>query len=127
MSERAAFVSAILDNPADDTVRLVFADWLEEHGEPERAEFIRCQIEAANLPALQRAKSKPHKRAKALLRKYDQAWRTALGLPSAEGESEGKYERGFLAGDTIAIHKFEKLVPQLASNISSGGKALWFV
>ena len=46
MSERAAFVSAILDNPADDTVRLVFADWLDEHGEPERAEFIRAILGA---------------------------------------------------------------------------------
>ncbi len=29
MSKLAAFISAILDNPADDTVRLVFADWLD--------------------------------------------------------------------------------------------------
>src|SRR5262249_32452387 len=28
-----------------DIVRLVFADWLEEHGQPERAEFIRIQCE----------------------------------------------------------------------------------
>ncbi len=29
----------------DDLPRLVAADWLDEHGEPERAEFIRIQIE----------------------------------------------------------------------------------
>lgn len=29
--------SAILANPADDGVRLVYADWLEENGEGERA------------------------------------------------------------------------------------------
>src|SRR5262249_51187264 len=28
-------------------VRLVYADWLEEHGQPERAEFIRAQVELA--------------------------------------------------------------------------------
>ena len=44
------FLAQICDNPADDTVRLVFADWLEEHGEPERAEFIRVQCELAKTP-----------------------------------------------------------------------------
>ena len=48
--QRTAFMADILANPADDTPRLVFADWLEEFGgEPERAEFIRCQIELAGL------------------------------------------------------------------------------
>ncbi len=40
---------AILDNPAEDTPRLVFADWLEENGQGERAEFIRVQCEIARL------------------------------------------------------------------------------
>jgi len=44
MSDREAFVSAIAANPADDLPRLVFADWLDEHGDPERAEFIRTQV-----------------------------------------------------------------------------------
>lgn len=38
------FLSAICANRADDTVRLVFADWLQENGDEERAEFIRLQI-----------------------------------------------------------------------------------
>ncbi len=42
-----AFITAICTNPTDDTVRLVLADWLEEHGDGERAEFIRCQVELA--------------------------------------------------------------------------------
>jgi len=40
----AAFLADIFASPADDTVRLIYADFLEEHGEPERAEFIRVQI-----------------------------------------------------------------------------------
>jgi uncharacterized protein (TIGR02996 family) len=35
-------LQAILDDPADDTVRLIAADWLEEHGEEQRAEFLYC-------------------------------------------------------------------------------------
>jgi uncharacterized protein (TIGR02996 family) len=31
-------------NPEDRTFRLVLADWLEEHDEPERAEFVRLQL-----------------------------------------------------------------------------------
>lgn len=42
--ERAALQRSILENPAEDTVRLVFADWLDEHGESERATYIRSAI-----------------------------------------------------------------------------------
>lgn len=48
--ERAALTRAILVNPADDLPRLVFADWLDEHGEHERAEYIRKQIRLTRLP-----------------------------------------------------------------------------
>ena len=44
MSDRDAFLRAIAADPADDTVRLAFADWLDEQGEADRAEFIRLQI-----------------------------------------------------------------------------------
>src|SRR6476659_7569532 len=47
-SDRAAFLRAIAEQPDDDLPRLVYADWLDEHGEPERAEFIRLQIELFN-------------------------------------------------------------------------------
>jgi uncharacterized protein (TIGR02996 family) len=43
MDPADGFLDAICADPDDDTPRLVYADWLEEHGEPERAEFIRCQ------------------------------------------------------------------------------------
>lgn len=45
MSDRAALEAGIVARPDDDTARLVFADWLEEHDEPLRAEFVRLQIE----------------------------------------------------------------------------------
>ncbi len=38
------FLAHIIDDPADDLRRLVFADWLEENGEGPRAEFIRARI-----------------------------------------------------------------------------------
>jgi uncharacterized protein (TIGR02996 family) len=44
VSDRASFMAAIRANPADDLPRLVFADWLDENGETERAELIRVMI-----------------------------------------------------------------------------------
>ena len=49
MGEREALLAAVCANPNDDLPRLVFADWLDENGEPERAEFIRLQVRLAEL------------------------------------------------------------------------------
>ncbi|MFL5340015.1 MAG: TIGR02996 domain-containing protein, partial [Gemmataceae bacterium] len=37
------FLLSILDHPDENAPRLVYADWLEEHGETARAELIRLQ------------------------------------------------------------------------------------
>jgi len=53
VEERLPFLRAIAANPADDLPRLVFADFLDETGEPDsvaRAHFIRAQIALAQLP-----------------------------------------------------------------------------
>lgn len=47
---RKAFIADIAANPEDLARRLIFADWLEDNGEPEWAEFIRVQIELDKLP-----------------------------------------------------------------------------
>ncbi len=44
-------LAAVLEKPEDDGVRLVYADWLDENGEPERAELIRVQIASDNAKA----------------------------------------------------------------------------
>jgi uncharacterized protein (TIGR02996 family) len=43
-AEGRQFHRAICETPHDDTPRLVFADWLEEHGYADQAEFIRAQM-----------------------------------------------------------------------------------
>jgi uncharacterized protein (TIGR02996 family) len=50
LAEHEAFLRAIFDSPDDDTPRLVYADFLDENGDPERAEFIRVQCELARTP-----------------------------------------------------------------------------
>ena len=46
MNEEAAFLAAIRADPGDDTRRLAFADWLDEHGRHLRATMIRDHIAA---------------------------------------------------------------------------------
>ena len=51
MTTEAHFLAAIRAEPRDNLPRLAFADWLDEHGQPERAEVIRVQCEVARLEA----------------------------------------------------------------------------
>jgi len=43
--ERGAFILGIRENPDDNFRRKVFADWLRDHDETDRAEFIASMIE----------------------------------------------------------------------------------
>lgn len=43
MSDEAAFLRAIQANPSDATAKLVYADWLDDRGEVEKAELIRIE------------------------------------------------------------------------------------
>lgn len=53
--EEYAFRQAVVTTPGDDTVRLAFADWLDEHSCGEYAEFVRVQCELArDMPAKHR-------------------------------------------------------------------------
>ncbi len=48
-AEPKPLLEAILDDPDEDGPRLAFADWLEEQGEPRRAEWLRVSCELARL------------------------------------------------------------------------------
>jgi uncharacterized protein (TIGR02996 family) len=50
MTDGDALLAAIIAQPAEDLPRLMYADWLDEHGQPERAEFIRVQCELSRMP-----------------------------------------------------------------------------
>ncbi len=50
MTHDEAFLQAILEAPDDDTPRLIYADWLEDQGDP-RGELIRLEAQLARLAA----------------------------------------------------------------------------
>ena len=49
-----ALLAAIAAHPDDDVPRLAYADWLEDSGDPDRAEFVRVQCEVAREPPMER-------------------------------------------------------------------------
>src|SRR5262245_27205938 len=49
LTEAEAFLPRIRAYPDDDAQRLIFADWLDEQGDP-RGRFIRVQLALAHLP-----------------------------------------------------------------------------
>src|SRR3954452_6679514 len=51
MGDHDALVRAVCAHPDDDTPRLIYADFIEEHGEADRAAFVRAQVELARTPA----------------------------------------------------------------------------
>ena len=42
--ERMAFLTAINANPRERSVQLIFADWLDEHGEHRKANWFRSGL-----------------------------------------------------------------------------------
>ncbi len=94
-SKTQGFLDNIAAHPDDDAVRLIFADWLEEHGNGARAEFIRVQVERAGLPKWDARRVQLRLRERALLKAYEQKWKGEL--PSIPGISWERFRRGFVA------------------------------
>src|SRR5215470_6533504 len=94
MEHDNAFVLAILEHPEDDTPRLVFADWLDEHDQPERAEFIRLQVRLTAMPEWNDEHRRIMERESELLRVHRAAWAVELGIFDLE-KFDVQFERGF--------------------------------
>jgi uncharacterized protein (TIGR02996 family) len=69
---------AILDDPDDDAPRLVYADWLDEHGDADRAEFIRTQIALAAGDVSGKRRRTLEAREGELLAEHDEEWTEPL-------------------------------------------------
>jgi uncharacterized protein (TIGR02996 family) len=65
MVDEQGFVQAILANLTDDGPRLVYADWLEERGDP-RGEFLRIQTALTRMPRKDQQQAPFRKRLKEL-------------------------------------------------------------
>ena len=99
-----AFLSDIIENPDDDAPRLIYADWLDDQDDPERAEFIRLQCRLARLQGDDPEQRILAARQTDLLALHEAAWRSSL--PHLEGVAwEGDFKRGFIedvCADSVA-------------------------
>jgi uncharacterized protein (TIGR02996 family) len=97
MSQGDPLFQAILADPDDDALRLVYADSLEERGEPERAAFIRVQVELARLPEGDGRRGALEATERRLLAENEEAW---LG-PIRPWVSHWVFRRGFVEEVTV--------------------------
>ena len=97
MTDRIAFLSAIARRPEDDLPRLMFADWLDEHGDPDRAEFIRLQCGASPTDA-------DHRRMDELAAMHRTAWISPLAGCAFQVE----FRRGFVEHAILPATAFLK-------------------
>src|SRR5581483_4113131 len=99
MNTHDALLQAIIESPDDDTPRLVYADYLEEHGQTDRAEFIRVQLDLARLPDSPDSDERREAlaaREQALLKKYGEQWAYEVLSPVTGMVTSWWFRRGFL-------------------------------
>jgi uncharacterized protein (TIGR02996 family) len=96
-----AFLHDILAHPDDDAPRLIYADWLDERGDP-RGEFIRVQCALARLDDEDPRRWPLEEREQALLQAHKTRWRESLtnGLT-------GSFRRGFIEAASMRLTECE--------------------
>ncbi len=113
MIDEQALLSTINADPDDDRPRLVYADWLEEHGQRDRGRLIRVQIELAHMPD-----NADDPRG---LRAEEEQLEAACEktLPRLDGISWGGFERGLVrsvhAATPAAFHRHASVIGDIGS------------
>jgi len=74
MTDADAFLANIIADPDADAPRLVYADWLDDRGDGDRAEFIRVQCGLAKVDENNRDIPPLASRERELLEKHQQEW-----------------------------------------------------
>jgi carbon storage regulator CsrA len=100
-AQEQAFVQAIIESPDDEGIRLIFADWLDDHDDP-FGEFIRIQCQLARLAEEDAGRQELIEREQALLARHAKAWREHLP-PILRSEP---FERGFVETARLTVAEF---------------------
>jgi uncharacterized protein (TIGR02996 family) len=108
MSDRDALFQAILDSPDDDLPRQVYADWLEDQGDPQ-AQFIRIQCELAAMEADSWRRRELLAAERRLLQDNARQW----AGPIAEVALDYHFRRGFVEEVTVSAHALREHAPEL--------------
>ena len=101
--QHESLFQALLANPHDDAVRWVYADWLEEQGQGERAELIRVQMQLATTAWDEEGHPKLLIREQQILREFGQSWQ-----PEPQpGMTWGRFHRGWV--DSVVVEDLQRL------------------
>ena len=84
MNAEEPLLRAVMERPQDQVARLVYADWLEERGDP-RAEFLRLEADLSEMPVLHRNRASVRGRLRALWQQLDADWLAAVNRSPVEG------------------------------------------
>src|SRR5215216_381899 len=94
----AGFLHDVREHPDDDAPRLIYADWLDDHSQHERAELVRAQCELARPTTGGPRLLELGERERQLLSEHGPAWAGAV----AEVADEYAFRRGLL--EHVALH-----------------------
>lgn len=103
--DNQSFIQAIQTNPSDEIPRLIYADWLDERGDP-RGELIRVQCEIARSPENDLKRKQLAQRADELLEDYGETWLEPLRELGALGVSTRCFHLGMLEHLKISAEDF---------------------
>ncbi len=92
MSDRDALLAAIIENPEENTPRLMFADWLQENGGAAQGEFIRLQVEAVQAEPFSPQAREHEAAAQKLLDRHVNVWTDHI----SEHVNGQRFARGFV-------------------------------
>ena len=109
MSDHDHLMQAVRAAPDDDTVRLAFADWFAENGDPDRGELIRVQCRQAALPHWDPEQDQLGEREKQLLAVNRARWVAAFPAvtdPDVKDEDRWEFRRGFVESVALSARSF---------------------
>ena len=101
------FVAEIRAQPRDDAPRLIYADYLDEAGDPQ-GELIRVQVALSHLAPGEPERRELELREDELLATYADEWLAPLRDVGAEGISSRSLQRGLLERVRISAESFFK-------------------
>jgi uncharacterized protein (TIGR02996 family) len=94
MNDHDALLHAIAEHPEEDTPRLMYADWLEENGQPERADFVRNQVGLGQIGIDDPARRPLVQKNVRYLMNFVPQWK--VELPQIPGVEWGDFNRGLI-------------------------------
>jgi uncharacterized protein (TIGR02996 family) len=98
------WLAAVVANLADDNTKLVYADWLDEHGDAARAKFLRQFVAASRTMTMEPEFPKPKA-------KYGEEWLELIGFRLLHGlamEGRAGFKRAYLKYARPALRMVKK-------------------